>query len=74
MREIPPDLVSLGTFNPMIPESWLSLPTRDTLVFNVVDISIEPHDGDPSHSGTFHLARRAHLVLTEIIGSSRFID
>ena len=47
----PADLVSLGFFNPDDP-SALTVPANyDPDIYYVVDISIEPHDGDPTHSG-----------------------
>ncbi len=45
------DLVSIGIIDPADPGS-LSVPEGyDPDVYSVVDISIEPRDGDPSHSG-----------------------
>lgn len=45
------DIVSLGVVNPDEP-SVLDIPSsHDPAVYYVVDISIEPQDGDPSHSG-----------------------
>ncbi len=45
------DLVSIGIIDPANPGS-LSVPEGyDPDVYSVVDISIEPRDGDPSHSG-----------------------
>ncbi len=47
----PADLVSLGTIDPDEPGD-LEVPSdRDPDVFFVVDISVEPRDGDPTHSG-----------------------
>jgi len=47
----PADLVSLGIYNPDDP-SALTVPANyDPDIYYVVDISIEPHDGDPTHSG-----------------------
>ena len=45
------DLVSLGVVSPADPES-LEVPTgHDPAVYYVVDISVEPRDGDTGHSG-----------------------
>lgn len=45
------DLVSLGVVNPVEPGA-LEIPTsHDPAVYYVVDISVEPRDGDASHSG-----------------------
>jgi len=45
------DLVSLGTIDPDDPASLQVPATHDPDVYFVVDISVEPHDGDPTHSG-----------------------
>ena len=45
------DLVSLGVVSPTDPESLDVPPTHDPAVFFVVDISVEPRDGDAGHSG-----------------------
>ena len=47
----PVDLVSLGTIDPDHPSELTVPASLDPDVYYVVDISIEPHDGDPSHSG-----------------------
>ena len=45
------DLVSLGLVNPVEP-GVLEIPaSHDPAVYYVVDISVEPRDGDASHSG-----------------------
>ncbi|MYB45386.1 MAG: anti-sigma factor [Acidimicrobiia bacterium] len=45
------DLVSLGVVNPVEP-GVLEIPaSHDPAVYYVVDISVEPRDGDASHSG-----------------------
>ncbi len=45
------DLVSIGLIDPDDPAS-LDVPSGyDPLVYNIVDISIEPRDGDSAHSG-----------------------
>jgi len=45
------DLVSLGVVDPSDPGTFAIPPTYDPAVFTVVDISVEPHDGQPAHSG-----------------------
>ena len=45
------DLVSLGVVSPSDPESLDVPPSHDPSLYNVVDISVEPRDGDASHSG-----------------------
>ena len=45
------DLVSLGVVSPTDPESLDVPPTHDPAVYFVVDISVEPRDGDAGHSG-----------------------
>ncbi len=45
------DLVSLGLVDPANPGS-LAVPSGyDPTLYSVVDISVEPRDGDPAHSG-----------------------
>ncbi|WP_419919537.1 anti-sigma factor [Candidatus Poriferisocius sp.] len=45
------DLVSLGVVDPTDP-GRLNVPTgHDPDIYSVVDISVEPRDGDPGHSG-----------------------
>lgn len=45
------DLVSLGVVNPVEP-GVLEIPaSHDPAIYYVVDISVEPRDGDASHSG-----------------------
>ena len=45
------DLVSIGLIDPDDPGT-LEVPSGyDPLVYNIVDISVEPRDGDASHSG-----------------------
>ncbi|MXV86058.1 MAG: anti-sigma factor [Acidimicrobiales bacterium] len=45
------DLVSLGLIDPADPGS-LAVPLGyDPSLYSVVDISVEPRDGDPAHSG-----------------------
>ena len=45
------DLVSIGLIDPDDPGA-LEVPSGyDPLVYNIVDVSIEPRDGDPGHSG-----------------------
>lgn len=45
------DLVSLGVVDPSDPVRLEVPATHDPDVYFVVDISVEPRDGDPSHSG-----------------------
>ena len=45
------DLVSLGNIDPDGDRTFAVPPGYDPAVFTVVDISIEPHDGDDAHSG-----------------------
>ena len=45
------DLVSLGVVDPADPGTLIVPADYDPTVFTVVDISVEPRDGDPSHSG-----------------------
>ena len=45
------DLVSLGDIDPDGDRTFAVPAGYDPAVFTVVDISIEPHDGDDSHSG-----------------------
>ncbi|MCE2528654.1 MAG: anti-sigma factor [Acidimicrobiia bacterium] len=45
------DLVSLGLVDPNDPGSLEVPPSHDPATYYVVDISIEPRDGDASHSG-----------------------
>ena len=45
------DLVSLGLVDPAEPGSFAVPPGYDPFLYSVVDISIEPRDGDPAHSG-----------------------
>ena len=45
------DLVSLGDIDPDGDRTFAVPAGYDPTVFTVVDISIEPHDGDDSHSG-----------------------
>ena len=45
------DLISLGVVNPTDPESLEVPGSYDPTVYFVVDISVEPRDGDASHSG-----------------------
>ncbi|MFT7646295.1 MAG: hypothetical protein ACI8Y4_001029 [Candidatus Poriferisodalaceae bacterium] len=45
------ELVSLGTFNPDNPGTFAVPADHDPDVFYVVDISVEPRDGDKTHSG-----------------------
>jgi anti-sigma-K factor RskA len=47
----PADLVSLGLIDPARPAEFDVPPSYDPNVFYVVDISVEPRDGDSSHSG-----------------------
>lgn len=45
------DLVSLGVVDPSNPGGLEVPPSHDPAVYYVVDISVEPRDGDASHSG-----------------------
>lgn len=45
------DMVSLGAIDPDGPRDFVVPPGYDPTLYSVVDISIEPHDGDPTHSG-----------------------
>lgn len=45
------DMVSLGAIDPDGTRDFTVPPGYDPDVYSVVDISIEPHDGDPTHSG-----------------------
>lgn len=45
------DLVSLGEYEPGSDVSFAVPDGYDPSVYSVVDISIEPRDGDPTHSG-----------------------
>ena len=45
------DLVSLGLVDPADPGSLAVPPGYDPSLYAVVDISVEPRDGDPAHSG-----------------------
>lgn len=45
------DLVSLGDIDPDGTRQFAIPPGYDPSVFSVVDISVEPHDGDATHSG-----------------------
>ena len=45
------DLVSLGLVDPADPGSLAVPPGYDPSLYTVVDISVEPRDGDPAHSG-----------------------
>lgn len=45
------DLVSLGELDPGGDTSFVVPAGYDTSIYSVVDISIEPRDGDPTHSG-----------------------
>jgi anti-sigma-K factor RskA len=47
----PADLVSLGIIDPANPDRFDIPAGYDPDVYFVVDISIEPRDGDPTHSG-----------------------
>ncbi len=47
----PVDLVSLGLIDPANPGEFEVPPGYDPDVFFVVDISVEPRDGDATHSG-----------------------
>ena len=49
----PVDLVSLGLVDPDAPDDgdFVVPPSYDPAVYSVVDISVEPRDGDPGHSG-----------------------
>jgi anti-sigma-K factor RskA len=47
----PVELVSLGTIDPDNPSEFAVPASHDPDVFSVVDISVEPHDGNPDHSG-----------------------
>jgi anti-sigma-K factor RskA len=47
----PAELVSLGVVDPDRPGDFAVPATTDPSAFNVVDISIEPRDGDATHSG-----------------------
>ena len=58
----PSDLVSLGLVDPASPGTFEVPAGYDPDVFNVVDISVEPRDGDPDHSGRSIL--RGALVAT----------
>ena len=45
------DLVSLGVVDPADPGSLAVPAGYDPALYSVVDISVEPRDGDPAHSG-----------------------
>ena len=45
------DLISLGTIDVADPGEFAVPSTHDPAEFFVVDISVEPRDGDPTHSG-----------------------
>lgn len=45
------DLISLGVVSPTDPESLEVPRSHDPAVYFVVDISVEPRDGDAAHSG-----------------------
>ena len=45
------DLVSLGLVDPADPGSLAVPAGYDPALYSVVDISVEPRDGDPAHSG-----------------------
>jgi len=45
------DLISLGVVSPTDPESLEVPRSHDPAVYFVVDISVEPRDGDAGHSG-----------------------
>jgi anti-sigma-K factor RskA len=45
------DLVSLGVVSPTNPEGLEVPPSHDPAVYFIVDISVEPRDGDTGHSG-----------------------
>ena len=47
----PAELVSLGLIDPDNPGDFEVPPTYDPDIFFVVDISVEPRDGNASHSG-----------------------
>ena len=47
----PAELVSLGLVDPDRPGDFAVPATADPSVFSVVDISVEPRDGVPTHSG-----------------------
>ncbi|HUW04350.1 MAG TPA: anti-sigma factor [Acidimicrobiales bacterium] len=47
----PAELVSLGLVDPDRPGDFAVPATTDPSVFSVVDISVEPRDGVPTHSG-----------------------
>ncbi len=47
----PTDLVSLGLVDPDEPGTYLVPAGYDPSTFFVVDISVEPRDGEPTHSG-----------------------
>lgn len=47
----PAELVSLGTVDPERPGEFAVPATTDPSVFSVVDISVEPRDGNAQHSG-----------------------
>ena len=48
---VPEDLVSLGPLDPVSPGPRTVPASIDPATFSVVDISVEPRDGDPTHSG-----------------------
>ena len=45
------DMVSLGPIDPDGTRDFVVPPGYDPDLYSIVDISIEPHDGDPTHSG-----------------------
>ena len=45
------DLISVGLVDPANPGTLDIPPGHDPTVYHIVDISIEPRDGDPGHSG-----------------------
>ena len=45
------DLISLGVVDPTGPQTLEVPRSHDPAVYFVVDISVEPRDGDPGHSG-----------------------
>ena len=54
------DMVSLGTFTSLDAQHTYAIPDDvDLDTFPIVDVSIEPTDGDPSHSG--HSVLRGRL-------------
>lgn len=45
-------IVSLGTVDPAVDSVRLAVPEElDATTYSVVDVSVEPYDGDPTHSG-----------------------